>query len=75
MEEKVHKFSDFADAPTVLDGPKVKIDDVLDREIKVIGYKFSNSKFDRSGSRCLTVHFQDTDGKRKVFFHRLIRPY
>ena len=38
------KFSDFA-KESILDGEKVKIDDIINKEIKIIGYAIKDSKY------------------------------
>ena len=63
------RFSDFATEPDMLDGPKVRIDDILNRDIEVIGFRVSNSKYTKNKSgKCLTLQFIDDDGSRKIFF-------
>ena len=59
MESKYPKFSDFADEEELLDGPKMRISEVLDREILAIGYKIAESKYKQSSnSKCLTLQFE-----------------
>lgn len=68
-ERRRKRFSDFANEPTILDGAKVRIDDVLNNEIEIIGCRISPSKFTKNKSgMCLTLQFLDTDGQRKVVF-------
>jgi hypothetical protein len=63
------RFTDFADEPTVLDGAKVRIDDVLNVEIEIIGYRLAASKFTKNKSGlCLTLQFNDPGGQRKILF-------
>lgn len=62
------KFSDFAEAPKVLDGQKVKIGSVLDQEITIIGFRFRKSKYGGNVPTCLTVQFENDEGERRVFF-------
>lgn len=38
------KFSDFAKEPEILDGDKIRLDDVLNKPVLVIGYKITTSK-------------------------------
>jgi len=63
------RFSDFAVAHQPLDGTKCSINEVLNREIQVLGYKLKESKYrDGSGSgQCLTLQFE-LDGDRMVLF-------
>lgn len=63
----MRKFSDFA-AEGNLDGDKIKITDVVNREIVVIGYKITTSKFRKSNSdKCLTIQFMLDDRKYILF--------
>jgi hypothetical protein len=63
----MHKFSDFAEEGS-LDGDKMKITDVVNREIVVTGYKITASRFRKSNSdKCLTIQFTLGD-KRYILF-------
>jgi len=62
------RFSDFAEEAKVIDGDKIKIERVLNQEIKIIGYRISKSKYeDSNSSRCLTVQFE-LNGEKRVLF-------
>lgn len=64
------KFSDFAQERTVLDGPKLPIDDVTNRDMVVTGYKIAKSKYGKNTSgMCLTLQFQfvGCDDKNVIF--------
>ena len=63
------KFSDFAsDEVNALIGDKIKIDEVLGKEIKVVGYKISESKYKRDGNdKVLTLQFELEDESRILF--------
>ena len=62
------KFSDFAQEEPAMDGEKVKIKDIIDKEIFVTAYKMRTSKYSKSNSeQCLTVHFQ-RDEQSYIFF-------
>ena len=62
------KFSDFADEEIPLDGSKVKIDDILNKEILITGYKLRNSKYERENTpKCLTLQFRIGDKKYIIF--------
>lgn len=64
----MHKrFSDFAEEATPLDGDKVKIESILNREILVIGFKVTHSKYKENSLQCMTLQF-DIDNSRKVVF-------
>ena len=60
------RFSDFAEEQT-LDGDKVKLDDVLNKEIVVTGYVVTKSKYKSSGDMCPKLQFE-VDGARYILF-------
>ncbi len=62
------KFSDFATEKPVLDGDKMRIDDALNVELVVIGYRLSTSKYEKNKSgKCLTLQIE-IEGRRRVIF-------
>ena len=61
-----NRFSDFAAPNTVMDGDKIKIDDVLGKEIEVIAYKITDSKF-KKDEKCLKLQFI-LEGEKRVLF-------
>lgn len=64
------KFSDFAQERAVLDGPKLPIDDVTNREIEITGYKIAKSKYGKNASgMCLTLQFSfvGSEDKNVIF--------
>ena len=62
------QFSDFAEEDNPLDGDKIKIERVLNREIKIIGYNIKTSKYKESNSRnCMTLQFEISGDKRIIF--------
>lgn len=62
------RFSDFATDDRPLAGDKVKLDNILNQEILITGYRLTESKYGRSNSpKCLTVQFEKK-GKQQVFF-------
>lgn len=62
------KFADFANEPVPLDGVKIGIEAVLNREITVTGYSVKMSKFPKNASgKYLTLQFQ-IDGETRVTF-------
>lgn len=66
--QKPKRFSDFAQEAKPMDGAKLKIDDVINREILIIGCKIKESKYSRTNSsNCLTLQFI-MDEKRYVLF-------
>ena len=54
------KFSDFAGPDGILTGDKLKLDDILSKEIIIKGYKISDSKYGKSGEdkKVLTLQFE-----------------
>lgn len=69
-EKRKKRFGDFADTPEILDGEKTRIDDILNREIEIIGSRIAPSKYTKNASgMCLTLQFIDpSDGSRRVVF-------
>lgn len=61
----MERFSDFADAPRVLDGDKIRIDEVLNRELTVLGFRVAKGK--HKTDRCLTLQIEIDGGRRVVF--------
>ncbi len=65
----VKRFSDFADEDGPLEGPKVRIDEIVNNEIKITGYKIKKSKYDKNSSgKYLTAQFEIEGGEKRVFF-------
>lgn len=65
------RFSDFADLTErpVLDGDKVSMQSILNKEVKVIGFRVKSTKFsDSKNDQCLTIQFENDAGERKVVF-------
>ena len=69
MEELLPKrFKDFARDHIPLDGEKLKIDNILDKEIKVIGFRIKDSKFAKDkDAACLTIQFLIGDNRHVIF--------
>jgi len=69
QEHKKKRFSDFAEEPKALDGDKVPIDSVLNKEIEIVGCRITTSKYNKNKSgKCLTLQFVDDRGDRHVIF-------
>lgn len=63
----IEKFSDFTEE-TTLDGEKMRIDDIVNREIIITGYKITSSRFAKSNcQQCLKLQF-DINGKKHILF-------
>jgi hypothetical protein len=66
--EPPKRFSDFAREHVPLDGVKLKIDDIINKEITVIGYRVKDSKFTKDKvTTCLTIQFLLGDARHVVF--------
>jgi len=63
------RFSDFADDEALpLKGDKVKIEDVIDKEILVTGFKLMDSKYNKNGHpKCLTLQIELNKEEHIVF--------
>lgn len=62
------KFSDFAKDENVLDGEKIKLVSILNKEIMVIGYKIRNSQYAKSNSdKYLSLQFEMNGTKHVAF--------
>ena len=56
----MNKFSDFADTSVspIMDGKKMSLDEILDKEVVVLKYRIKKSKFtEAKNPDCLTVQF------------------
>lgn len=68
----MERFSDFATEEVGLAGKKLKIEDVLNVEIVVVGYRVLQSKFNDTGDpaeekKCLQLQIEK-DGERHIVF-------
>lgn len=59
------RFGDFAKDHVPLDGTKLKIADILNKEILITGFRVKNSKY--NATSCLTVQFIMGDEKHVAF--------
>ena len=56
------RFSDFAKDENIMDGNKLKLDDILENEITILGYRVKDSKYNKNSSdKCMTLHFKIGD--------------
>jgi len=60
------KFGDFAEEANIFEGEKKRIDDLLNKEILVLGFKIKESK-QRKGTSYATVQFKCEDNDY-IFF-------
>src|SRR5690606_13026129 len=65
-ELKLKRFSDFAKPSSVMTGDKIRISDILGKEIEVIGYKITDSK-QKLGTEMLTLQFK-IEGEERILF-------
>ncbi len=65
MTEDYHHFSDFADTQPQFEGEKKKIQEILNKEILIIGFRIGKSKY--KGKKYLTLHFK-LDGEKYIVF-------
>ena len=68
--QTLKKFSDFAVDESPLEGEKIKIDDIVNKEIVVLNYAVKNSKFaNANSSKYLTIQFTEANSnEKKVVF-------
>ena len=59
------KFSDFATDDIAITGDKLKLEDILEKEIIIKGYKIANSKYNEG--QVLTLQF-DMGNKEYIIF-------
>ena len=59
------KFSDFATGDASITGDKTKLDDILEKEIVVKGFKIADSKY--NDGQVLTLQF-DLEDKEFIIF-------
>lgn len=61
-------FADFAEESRPLDGEKIRIDEVIDREMTVIGFNLRRSRYEKNRSgKCLLLQME-IGGERRVLF-------
>ena len=64
----VKRFSEFSEEEKPLEGNKVGIESILNKEILIIKHRITPSRFINSGSnQCLTLQFEE-DGVTCVLF-------
>lgn len=64
------RFSDFADEQAQLEGAKVKLDELINKEIEVLAFRLADSKYSRNKSgKYATIQFRENkDCPNQVFF-------
>ena len=59
---------DFVEEPRPLEGDKIPIDSVLNREVAITNYRIGSTKYARgSQDRCLTLEIEINNEKRVIF--------
>jgi hypothetical protein len=66
----MERFGDFVDNDErPFSGDKVRLNDLINKEIILLRYKIRPSKYKDKGDRCATVQFKyDESGEEKIFF-------
>lgn len=54
----MNNFSDFADSSGPLEGEKLKLDEVTNKQMIVTGFKISESKYGNGDGRYITIQFK-----------------
>lgn len=65
MSVEYHKFSDFSEEEVGLEGDKKKIEEILNSEILVIGFRIGKSKYKEK--EYLTLQFENGGNKYIAF--------
>lgn len=69
MTEAIHSFSEFAsEDEQALDGEKVRLDDLLNKEIIILRFKIRKSKYEDKSPNCVTVQFNEAENETKRIF-------
>ena len=64
------RFSEFAQEEPCMDGEKVKLKDIVGKEILIKAFRIRTSKYKKSNSeQCLTIQFEQNE-QNFVFFTR-----
>lgn len=66
MPDEYPKFGDFADETTPFEGDKIKIDDLLNKEILILGFKERESK-QKKNTSYITIQFKLDDTEHIMF--------
>lgn len=68
MQQQQRRFSDFAEEEQPLEGGKLRLDDLVNREVLVTGHKIRSSKYkDKGSGKCLTLQVE-VDGETHIAF-------
>ena len=62
------RFSDFSEEEKPIEGTKLKLDEILNKELLIVGCRFNRSRYGRNQSGdVLTLQFE-LDGTRHIVF-------
>jgi len=62
------RFADFNTDQAPLDGEKIRLEDILNVEVLVIGFNIRKSKYGKNASgKCLALQIEIDDVRRLVF--------
>lgn len=66
----MERFGDFVDNDEKpFSGDKVRLNDLINKELIILRYKVRPSKYKDKSDRCATVQFKyDENGEEKIFF-------
>lgn len=63
------RFSDFAKEEVQLDGAKVVLDDILNKEVEILGFRLADSRYSKNTSgKYATVQFRIGQNAPCIFF-------
>lgn len=68
---ELKRFSEFSEEPKLLDGEKLKLDNILGKEVTIINYRVGKSKF-HSDQSYLTIQISVEDITYIVFTGSLV---
>jgi hypothetical protein len=64
--QEIHSFSDFAENHNALAGKKMRMEEILNKQIIILGYKIIASK-KNEGEKCLHLQFNNNGEIRTLF--------
>jgi hypothetical protein len=68
MDTSIKRFSDISKENEELDGSKLRIDDIINQEIKILAFSVRNTKYPKDGrTNYLTIQFEMENEKHVVF--------
>lgn len=63
----MHRFSDFATDDHQLEGDKIPIEEVMNKEIVVTSFRVQPSKFNKGDGQVMTLQIDVNNEKRIIF--------